>query len=92
MAPMVPVKSSMLEAVGYDSVSRVLSARFKGSAYVHPTLDVPPETHAELMAAPSIGKAYNELIRGKFTAGSPVKVEEPADEEAERATDALDLI
>ena len=76
MTHMVPVESSMLEAVGYDIASRVLTVRFKGSAYLHPALDVPAETHAELMASPSIGRAYNSLIRGKFTAGSPVQVED----------------
>jgi hypothetical protein len=83
MTPMVPVQSSMLESVGYDAAQRVLNVRFKRSAYVHPTLDVPPEIHAELMAAPSIGRAYNELVRGKFTPGSPVQVSELVGEEAE---------
>lgn len=87
MAPMVPVKSSMLQAVGYDAAQRVLNVRFNNSAFVHPSLDVPPEAHAELMASESIGQAYNRLIRGKFTAGSPVKVEERVGEEAE----ALDV-
>lgn len=82
MAPMVAVQSSMLSHIGYSPADRVLNIRFRNSAFVHPLLDVPPEVHAELMAAESIGQAYNKLIRNKFTPGSPVTVEEPVGEEA----------
>ena len=70
MSTMVRVKSSMLLAVGYDATTRELCAQFKNSSFVHSTLDVPAEVHAELMAADSVGAAYNRLVRGKFTPGS----------------------
>ena len=58
VAPLLPVKSSMLAALGYDPVSRTLAVRFTGSNYVHSYTDVPPEVVAAIRAAPSIGKAF----------------------------------
>jgi hypothetical protein len=89
MAKMIPVESSMLKSVGYDAATHVLTVQFKNSAFVHSTLDVPTEVHAELMAADSVGAAYNRLVRGKFTRGSITQVSDdvPTGEAAE-ATDA----
>lgn len=59
---MTPVKSSNLDAIGYDAKSRALTVRFKSGA-THRYDDVPPEKHAALMAADSIGSHFHANIR-----------------------------
>ena len=66
---MSPVKSSNVEAVGYDAARSVLHVRFRGGA--HYSYDgVPPDLHAELHGNGkpdhSIGKFVHENIKGKF--------------------------
>jgi len=60
-----PVSSSHLDAVGYDSASQTLYVKWKDgrvSAYDN----VPPSTASDLQKSPSVGKAFNSLIRGKY--------------------------
>lgn len=62
---LTPVSSSHLEAVGYDDASQTLYVQWKDgqiSAYD----DVPAVTASDLQNAPSPGKAFNSLIRGKY--------------------------
>lgn len=59
---MKPVKSSNLHSVGYDPRSRDLTVRFKSGA-THRYHDVPPEKHAALMAADSVGSHFHAHIR-----------------------------
>ena len=69
MVSLLPVKSSMLAAIGYDPASRTLAARFNNSNYVVHFKDVPPEAASQVTAIgadQSIGRAFNEHIRGKF--------------------------
>ena len=55
MAKLVPVESSMIQAVGYDPETRILEIVFNsGQTYCYD--DVPPEVHQELMAADSKGQ------------------------------------
>jgi hypothetical protein len=55
MAKLVPVESSMIQAVGYDPKTRILEVVFNsGQTYCYE--DVPPEVHQELMAADSKGQ------------------------------------
>ena len=59
-ADLVPVDSSNVEGIGYDADSRVLRVRFRnGSAYRYE--DVPPELHAAILSADSVGRAVSKL-------------------------------
>jgi len=60
---MHPVKSSNVDAVGYDPASRKMHIRFKnGGTYCYH--DVPQDKHAALIAAPSVGSFVHQNIRG----------------------------
>ncbi|MCM5678436.1 KTSC domain-containing protein [Schlegelella sp. S2-27] len=61
------VESSSLRSVGYDLRRQVLEVEFAtGRRYQY--LDVPPEAHDELMAAPSLGRYFNAFIRDRYEA------------------------
>lgn len=58
-----PVQSSMLASVGHDGDT--LHVEFKGGkVYAH--TGVSAERFQQMLAADSIGKHYNEHIKGKF--------------------------
>lgn len=59
-----PVESQALVSVGYDPDRRMLEIEFEGGA-VYRYYDVPPELHAELMAAPSRGEYFAAHIRNE---------------------------
>lgn len=69
-----PVQSSQLASVGYDPDQKLLEIQFHpnkttpdtpGSIYHY--YDVPAETHAALLAAPSVGSYFiNQIKRGPF--------------------------
>lgn len=73
----IPVKSSQIAAIGYDAETKTLAVEFlgKGTAprSVYHYHDVPPETHAALMGAESIGKYFGANVRAahKFTKQDP---------------------
>ncbi|MCI0486401.1 MAG: KTSC domain-containing protein [Blastocatellia bacterium] len=55
MGKLIPVESSMIQAVGYDSKTRVLEVMFNsGQTYCYE--GVPPKVYKELMAAESKGR------------------------------------
>ena len=61
------VRSSSLRSVGYDPRRRVLEVEFAtGRRYQY--LDVPPDVHDALMAAPSLGRHFNEHVRDRYEA------------------------
>lgn len=61
---MVPVSSSNVDAVGYDSDKQQLHVRYKnGGTYAYH--GVSPEKHIALMGAPSIGKHLHDHIKGR---------------------------
>src|SRR5215813_9173789 len=61
MAKLIPVESSMIQAVGYDPKTRILEVVFNsGQTYCYE--DVPPEVHQELMAADSKGRYMRAAI------------------------------
>ncbi len=61
MADMVPVNSSMIQAVGYDPETQILEVLFNsGQAYHYE--GVPPEVHQELMASDSKGRYMRDAI------------------------------
>lgn len=62
---LVPVASSSIRAVGYDSDARRLYVQFhSGDLYVYYL--VPARAHRALMAAPSIGAHFNSEIRPRY--------------------------
>ena len=59
------VESSLVAAVGYDADTRILVvALTDGTVYEY--TGVPPGVHAELLAAPSIGRFYGMRVRGVY--------------------------
>jgi len=85
MVPLQPVKSSMVEAVGYSPVDRVFAVRYAGAARVHHYRDVAAETAAKVTSAESIGRAINEHIRGKYDYTAITLGDEAAAEEQQAA-------
>lgn len=71
------VESSNIAAIGYeagnpDTDFGTLGVRFtSGDEYQY--ADVPATIAAELFTAESVGKAFNQMVRGEYTA---LKVEE----------------
>lgn len=61
-AQRVPVTSSNLQSVGYDTASRILTIEFRNGS-VYQFAEVPPEVHAELTNAKSHGKYFHSRIR-----------------------------
>jgi hypothetical protein len=65
MAKLVPVESSMIQAVGYDPKTCTLEVVFNsGRTYCYE--GVPPEVHQELMAADSKGRYMQAAIIGVY--------------------------
>lgn len=61
---LTPVKSSNIDAVGFDD-KRGLLVRFKGGGlYSYPT--VPKRLHDELVAADSVGSFFARRVRGFY--------------------------
>ena len=59
------VSSSSLSSVGYDAAHRILEVRFRhGGIYQY--LDVPPEVHAELLEAESLGGYLGRVIKPNY--------------------------
>jgi len=61
---MQPVKSSNIEAVGYDPVTQQLDVTFKGNPKAYHYYNVPESKHRELMAADSKGSYFSRNIKG----------------------------
>jgi hypothetical protein len=59
----VPVTSSAIESVGHDGTT--LEVKFK-SGKVYTCSGVTPEEHAKFMAQPSLGRAFNQMFRGRM--------------------------
>jgi hypothetical protein len=62
--PMNDIKSSQVEASGYDSLSRTLSVKFRSGATYH-YHDVDPLSADKLIKAESFGKHLQTHIVGK---------------------------
>lgn len=62
--------SSVIDEVGYDSVSQDLFVRFKGGK-VYMYLDVPPDIFGKFKTLvqnqESVGKFFSKNVRGKFS-------------------------
>lgn len=65
MIELMPVASSMFDAIGHNPETNELHVRFKnGKRYLHTGFSA--KDHDEFTNADSMGKHYNENIRGKF--------------------------
>lgn len=65
MIALKDVKSSMLQAYGYDGTSQTLAVRFSPGKIYH-YKNVPPDVAEKVANAESIGKAFASLIRGQY--------------------------
>jgi lysyl-tRNA synthetase class 2 len=61
----VPVTSSLLQSVAYDSVKLVLQAKFT-SGTIYNYFDVPPDIYKKLLAAESKGSYFIHEVRDCF--------------------------
>ena len=62
----IPIDSSSLKSIGYDSLEQTLEVEFQhGAVYVY--LDVPQDVFEELKAAESKGRFFNSNIRSVYT-------------------------
>ena len=59
------VESSTLTTVAYDETSELLQLGFCSGA-VYEYSGVPAAVHRALLAAPSKGRYFNDVIRGRF--------------------------
>ncbi len=78
----VPVQSSNIVSVGFDPAESALEVEFRpdksGQRVIWRYAPVSPETHAAIMAAPSIGSAFAQHVRKAGIAGTRVVDEECA--------------
>jgi hypothetical protein len=62
---MLPIESSMAKAVGYDSDEEVLQVEFRNGE-IYQYQDVDDSTWDGLYKTDSIGKFFNQKIKGKY--------------------------
>lgn len=67
MAKMIPVDSSMIQAVGYDPETQILEVLFNSGQTYHYE-GVPPKVHKELMEADSKGRYMRDAIIDMYPA------------------------
>jgi hypothetical protein len=65
---MVPVSSSNLDSVGYDSMTRTLRIEFKSGA-VYEYSAVPESEYQGLMGASSKGSYFHQNIKDRYSYG-----------------------
>lgn len=58
--------STQIKAFVFDPLTQVLSVQFHNSAFVYHYREVPVDVAREFEKAESKGKAFGQLIRGKF--------------------------
>ena len=61
-----PVKSTLLDKVGYDPGTQVLAIQMVNSSDVYTYQDVPASIYEGLLAADSKGAYYVKHIKGKY--------------------------
>jgi len=61
----VPVVSTVISQIGYDSAKRELAIEYRGSGDIYIYFDVPPAEHEEFMAAESKGIYLNTVFKLK---------------------------
>ena len=65
---MTPVESSMIDALGFDEESLTLAVTFRATHSTWHYRPVPASTYTALLHSPSIGKTFNSLIKGHYSA------------------------
>lgn len=61
---LTPVTSSQVKAIGYDPLTKTLACQFAyGAGHIYHYPNVEPKTHADFMAAESIGKFFGQHIK-----------------------------
>ena len=62
--PMTPVDSKQVAAIGYDAARKTLAVAFvRGQGHIYHYLNVEPKTHADFVAAESIGTFFGKHIK-----------------------------
>jgi KTSC domain len=61
----IPIQSSALISVGYDSDSQLLQVEFNDGR-IYDYFDVPASVHTEWMRSESKGQFFNATFRGRF--------------------------
>lgn len=62
------ITSSLISKVGYDHETQEMEVHFiRGGVYQYTS--VSPDDHAEFISASSIGRHYNDHVRGNFNEG-----------------------
>jgi hypothetical protein len=74
LPPMTPVESSSLAAVGFDGSVNELYVSFRNGT-VYRYFQVPGSVHRALLAAPSLGRYFNETVRDRYP-GERLRAEE----------------
>lgn len=65
MIETVPVFSTMIASVGYDKAEELLVVTFRnGKSYEY--VGVPEDVFRDLTHAVSVGKAFNDLVKGVY--------------------------
>ena len=74
MTDMIAVRSSNIAAVGYDKEAEELEVHFhSGAVYRYENVEV--DLLEELVSAPSVGRTFNERVKG---GGYPFRQVSPA--------------
>ncbi|HEU5474872.1 MAG TPA: KTSC domain-containing protein [Actinophytocola sp.] len=60
-----PVESSVVRALGYDPEERILEVEFHNDR-VYRYFVVPHGVYRQLLAAPSLGRYFNENVRDRY--------------------------
>jgi hypothetical protein len=63
---MIPVRSSAIDAIGYDANTKQMSIKFNNNSIAYTFYNVPFQVFNELMAAPSKGIHYHNYIEGRY--------------------------
>jgi len=59
------VESSVIASLGYSADDRILEVEFR-SGRIYQYFEVSAERHQRLMAAESIGRYFNKMIRDRY--------------------------
>lgn len=62
---MQPVSSSNIAAIGYEADTQTLGVRFNNGTTWHYE-EVPQEVFDELSGAESVGRTFNQLVKGSY--------------------------
>ena len=65
-AALAPVESTLIQEVGYDAETQVLTVKLVDNADVYEYQKVPEAVYKELMAAESKGSYFAKNIKGKY--------------------------